>query len=299
MDKIVYHGNCTDGVVAREIALFLFPNAVTQSFVYQDDFTIGPNEMWVDASPNTYEQMEAIVSQGGIILDHHATRYEMLHKLKESYPDQVFIGYNNAPIPESGAWLTYKYVRDRITNDRVTEFEESFEEFAKTVATGDTFRKDRPEFAIARSLAKMMMFYGNNFEYDYNWYSLKLQAEKMIQVFQDKARTSAERAIIHVEGKARIAFLNTSGVSDAADYLISNDKADIVVGWTVGLKDNTDQIVVFYSIRTSEPFGPFAIQIAKANGGGGHLMAHGFTAPYIGEPMGAYLVFVKELANNF
>ena len=277
MRKIVFHGSCADGIAAREILRLIYPQAKCVPYYFQKPDKIEDSELWVDCSPPSFEDKNIILDKGGLILEHHVSSFVDLLILKRTYPDQIFLGDNAAENPESGAVLAHRLFVDYLNNHHsefTIEFLNDLEEYARTVAAGDTFRKDKSEFELARSLQKVVMFQGNAFKFE-DWKSLKALSLKMMPVFKMQAKTKANRAIIRPNPFTTIAFMNDIGISDAADILLG--KVDMVVGYNVGLDEKTNEARLFFSIRCNDNIAERLLSLAKQNGGGGHLNAHGFS----------------------
>lgn len=108
--EIVYHSNCADGIIARELfKIALFNKGFTEDVVenpynYEPNFGhIEDGTCWVDCSPGTWEDFEQGLKNGCFYYDHHETKREFFDKAHElGYTDCIF-GENK--LNHSGAYL--------------------------------------------------------------------------------------------------------------------------------------------------------------------------------------------------
>ncbi len=148
------------------------------------------------------------------------------------------------------------------------------EKFAVLVGIRDTWQRSSPQWDLACAQAEALVFFG--------WERLRGQTylnEHQLAVGKllydkkkEKARKQARNAYIIGD----VALFNDRYSSDVADALREQgSKVKLAVGFSyVGQSDGTMHLI--FSLRTLDP-SVNAAAIAKANGGGGHTAAAGFT----------------------
>jgi len=269
---VYFHGGCPDGIGARQILREYFEDSVTYiPFYFQEMNEIPKNSLFIDCSP---KNLRMVLEGGGIIMEHHDSRKEELVALLKEFPDQIVFGEGS----ESGAYLAYCAVNRHIDISYC-------EEIVYLLAISDTWQKEDPLFDYARMVAGYVVFFGNDF--NLSLYQLKgmedtIRAHGLVQ--QRKQAQFAKDAL--KLPKLKVAFINDMNMSGAAEIL-RNDGFRIIVGFS--LREDKGAPTVFYSLRSDATFdsGSFC----KANGGGGHKAAAGFSVPYaVGiDPIGKFL----------
>lgn len=276
--EIVYHSNCADGIVARELLLIalnqneIIEPITTVPYNYENNFGHLENAVWVDCSPGTWEEFEQGLKNGCVYLDHHNTRKEFFEKAQNLRFSNIVFGSNDKH--ESGAWLVYANYLLYSPHIK-TEILSSYREIARLISIGDTFFKNVPteDFELARGLGGLIQSIGNNLTFrnpDEINYLISL-ADGYKTKKKMRAKTLAKNAIMATVDKLKIAFINDTEISDASEILRNESEVDLVIGYT--LRQENNKLFAGLSFRSSEKF-DCSIFAAKF-GGGGHKQAAG------------------------
>lgn len=312
---VYYHAGCPDGIASREIHrkfayLMDFGPIEYLPFVYPGPLPkdMKPNTLYVDCCPRDAEGISVTLDLGGIILDHHDSRKELLLSMKEKYPDQVVYGENSKC--ESGATLTFKamlslfqeYCQEKglslfFSTEKLIF---SMERYATLTAISDTWHTESPEFSRSRALAHYIFLQGD----DWDGIPSELDINMSVSIYGSylkKLEREADR-IYTIDlswmpwasdggGAFKIGFMCGDNTSDIAEIL-RNRGYDLVVGFAITMAG--DKPVLRYSLRSSNKLD--VSKFCVKYGGGGHKAAAGMTLDYIGQHPIYY--FVELLQEN-
>lgn len=267
MIEIVYHSNCPDGIVARNLLRTHY--AINQveftevPYNYEPNFGHLKDAVWVDCSPGTWEEFQEGLIHGCTYLDHHESRKEFF--VKANHPYAIY-GENSEL--QSGAMLVYENF-----NKHNCDYG-NIAKIARLAAIGDTWASTDPDFELARGMGAFITSVGNAYEWntDYEREQLLKYAEIFKIKAQEEARKLASGAIV-VNDAYRIAFINSMHISNASEVLRNERQVDIIVGWEF-FTENQKYYTCSVSLRSNDKFDCQAF--AKFNGGGGHKKAAGF-----------------------
>lgn len=278
--EIVYHANCADGIVARELLSIFFQSTspkfeesiITVPYNYENNFGHLENAIWVDCSPGTWEEFEFGLKNKCVYLDHHGTRKEFFDKANDLGYKNIFFGSNDNH--ESGAWLVYQTYLLYNPNIKAEDLA-IYREIARLISIGDTFFKNVPEkdFELARGLGGLIQSIGDQLTFkniDEINYLIQL-ANGYKEKRQKRAKRLADQAILIKINNLKVAFINHSEISDASAILRNQSKADLIIGYTIRAENN--QMFAGLSLRSSDTFDCSAL--AAKFGGGGHKNAAG------------------------
>jgi nanoRNase/pAp phosphatase (c-di-AMP/oligoRNAs hydrolase) len=265
MIEIIYHSNCPDGIIARNLlqTYFFIRNIehTTVPYAYEHNFGHLENAIWVDCSPETWEEFEYGLNHNCQYYDHHESRKEFF--LKANNPCAVY-GENKKL--QSGAMLVYE-------NFNKYDVDYGIKRIATLAAIGDTWASDNYDFELARGMGAFISSIGNAYKWenDYDREQLLKYAEIFKVKTQEEARKLASGAII-VNDVYKIAFINSMHISNASEILRNEKQVDIIVGWEF-FTENQKYYTCAVSLRSNDKFD--CQEFAKYNGGGGHKRAAG------------------------
>jgi hypothetical protein len=266
---VYYHGSCPDGIIAREV-LKLTNKPMRYIPYYFSEFTEVPkNTLFIDCSPKQY-QVETALQNNCLIAEHHDS-FDWAY-WNTFFPKQLFFGENTQA--ESGAelalWILGVY--------DPTFHDERVIDLVRHIAIGDTWQSTDPDFRYARMIGGYISFFGNDFCEDIR---TLMDKENVITAFgavqernQERFAKTAIRLHTHDH---KLAFINETNMSGAAEIL-RNEGNDVIVGFKMIYDPQLPQNIIIYSLRSNERFD--CAKFCKANGGGGHKAAAGFSIPY-------------------
>lgn len=273
--KVIVHADCPDGTASAMILHDALPDAEIVAVNYgpeRDALDPEPGLLFCDMTP-PLAKAEAFVEAGTIVLDHHKGAAELVAMFGEL---GVFADEETEP-GVSGATLAYREVWMLLGHGA-----EKIDSFAAYAGIRDTWQTKHPLWRAACAQAETLSFY----PFDH-WVPrdpllpaacLSQPESNLGFVLLDKklalARKTAESGCIRI-GSA--ALFNADGrvVSDVAEAMREIDPSvEIVCGFFY--EAHHGRMVLIFSMRSS-PGGPDVGAIAKANGGGGHTHAAGFT----------------------
>ena len=282
---VYYHGSCPDGIGARQI-LKDTPMIVRWVPYYFQELTEIPfNALFVDCSPKPH-QVEEVLAKGGAIAEHHDSFATSFASLRNTYPNQLLFGENDKV--ESGVRLAVSLVEQM--NGCITED-------AKAIATllsiSDTWQSTHPAFGFARMVAGYIAFFGNDFNLNLGELQNMIPTIEAFGKVQERKQYGLAKNAIRLEAEGyKIAFINELNMSNAAEIL-RNEGNDIIVGYTLKFEPDENRNVAIFSLRSNDKFDCAAF--CKANGGGGHKAAAGFSEGYdtIQSPIQSFLERLK------
>ena len=271
---IYYHGSCPDGITAREVLKYAFPDAKFIPHYFNELKYIPENALFIDCSPKPH-QAAACLANGCIIAEHHESFTDMFVEYSDRYPNQLIFGENE--YAESGAYLATKIVNAVKGFDFLPD---SVHEMVRLIALSDTWQKDDPQFDLARMYAGYISFFSNDF--NMNLTDL-LNSDDIVRQFGAVQRRKQEQLVnssMRFEFNGfTFAFINELNMSNAAEILRERHNVDIIVGFLVKYDKTTNRNIVIYSLRSKED-GFDVSKFCKTYDGGGHKAAAGFSVPY-------------------
>ena len=276
INTIYYHGSCPDGIGSREVLKIAFPTATFVPYYFTELTTIPDRALFIDCSPKGH-QVEDVLKAGGAIAEHHDSFLDSFNKLKATYPNQLLFGDTSKA--ESGICLAVKLVDDFKGSSNVPS---GTRDIATLLALSDTWQSTDANFAYARMVAGYIAFFGNDFcmplqELANNEDSIrafgKVQDRKTFGMVKDAIRLIA----MATNRNYNLAFINDLNISNAAETL-RQQGVDVIIGYVAKFDTNTNRNIVVFSLRASDAFD--CSVFCKANGGGGHVAAAGFTEGY-------------------
>lgn len=273
---VLYHGSCPDGIISREILKKVFGTSVRYVPYYFDEFKEGeiPSfSLFVDCSPKSH-QVEQCLRQGCLIAEHHDSFIDSFHKFDEIYQWSMIFGKNE--YQESGVTLalTIAGIVDPTWHD------ERVHDLEHLISMSDTWKKDDPQFDLARMYAGYISFFSNDFCEDICTLTEKEATIRAFGKVQERVqRNYAKGAILFDVDHLKVAMINGLNMSNAAEMLRSEKNIDLICGFQVQYDDRQQKNITIYSMRSKED-GFDVSAFAKANNGGGHKAAAGFTVAY-------------------
>ena len=275
IQRVYYHGSCPDGITSREILKQQYKDTVEYIPYYFTEFKeIPKNAIFVDCCPKEH-QVEDVLKNGGVIIDHHESVKDLLLKLSIHYCNQII--FDTGINKRSGALLAHSFLL-YVGKTIPAQILNTTGQYAHYISIGDTWQVDNPDFAFARKLGKFITFFGNNFSIDFSIPMNKELIEQFGNAEMRRQRAYAKSAINTTYiGVGNIFFINQLNMSDAAEILRNERDADLVVGWEFKI-DYDNKPTIVYSLRSKENGFDCSV-FAKKNGGGGHKAAAGFSYP--------------------
>jgi len=255
--------------MAREILKLTLPDATYIPHTPQKRLdTILPNSLFIDVTP-VEDQWDEVLRSGGKILDHHDSIKPLVDIYRPLYPQQVHFGYNDRL--ESGAVLAFKFTKEKIPNG----FVNLSDEISKLVAVSDCFKKDHPDFNMARAFGYYIIMSGNEYDEGLPYGDNLKRIVKLGSMAENRNKTLAGYAIKRNVADLKIAVLNISEpISDISRIIMDQDSdVDLVVSWH-SRADEAGKLITRFSMRSNEKFD--CALFARQMGGGGHTRAAGF-----------------------
>lgn len=278
IETVYYHGSCPDGIIAREVLKLTGKSLKYIPYYFSEFKEVPKNALFIDCSPKHY-QVESSLQNNCLIAEHHDSfDFHYWHP----YHSQILFGENSNA--ESGAalalWILGVY-DPTFHNEKIIEL-------VNYIAISDTWRKDEIDFDYARMLAGYIVFFGNDF--CENLESLVDRYETIRafgKVQENKQKQFAETAMRYHTPNYKLAFINETNMSNAAEIL-RQEGNDVVVGFKMLYDTRLSKMMIRYSLRSNNRFD--CAVFCVANGGGGHKAAAGFTLEYVNQdPIMAFL----------
>jgi oligoribonuclease NrnB/cAMP/cGMP phosphodiesterase (DHH superfamily) len=270
---IVSHKNCPDGKASAIVLKKVFPEAnfvfLTPSSKEHLELQPTPGMLFCDfcPHPDTYQQF---IDTGAYVLDHHKHAKDIIAAFGER---GVFADEEKEP-GVSGAVLAFREIYCPKFGYNNTELYR----LVTLVGIRDCYVKSSPLFEEACKQSAMLHFY--NEEYILNHEITEADYILGDYIFANslkKAKETADKKLIITN---RIAVMAGTDTTDVADFVFDNNDVDILAGFRPVIEDRELKVVVSMRSRGAADVGA----IAKANGGGGHTRAAGFSFPLTGNP---------------
>lgn len=275
INTVYYHGSCPDGITAREVLKYALKGVKFVPYYFTELRFIPKNALFIDCSPKD-EQLEECLKAGCMVAEHHESFVEGYNRLNNLYPGQMMLGDNEKA--ESGATLALQIV-EMLRGG--SQHNEDIIELVRLISISDTWKKDDPSFDLARMYAGYIAFFGNDFCESLRDLAKKEDVVRAFGAVQTRRQEVLAKGAIRTEENGfKVAFINDLNMSNAAELLRTQEGTDLIVGYIVKFDDRLNQNIVIYSLRSKED-GFDVSKFAKANGGGGHKAAAGFSIPYV------------------
>lgn len=293
---IVTHENCADGIASALILKRAFPNARVEFVNYNTrkhaELPAEPGMLFCDVTPPR-ERIQEFIDAGAVVLDHHVGQKDIV----DAFGD---LGLYSDDPGVSGAVMAWG-VCDA---GGFANTSSSVQEFANLAGIYDTWRRQNPKWDAAVQQAESLLFFG----YEY--------MSTLPHTIWLDATQSTGKVLVHNRNERVIRCLDQAEYSSirgvkvcvfqgpSADANIAADKlrsyyqndVDIVAAFTcLAGPEGRRYVVSLRSVRDIS-----VLPIAKANGGGGHEKAAGFTyniadACWYGDP---WTIVLRTLANS-
>ncbi len=288
--KIVVHENgpgnaCPDGVAAALLLREALPHAqvVFRNYELLDVLPPEPGVLFCDICPSP-ESAPAWFEAGAYVLDHHATRKDVVAKFgrRGVYSDEAGV---------SGAVLAYRHVfmpwiKSGGGFPRVGGFptqrqfkHERAEYFANLAGVRDTWRKTDERWREACEQAEALRFWPwyewplDPFGRDEVEFAAMLSVGRVLYAksIEDAKRLAGDAKHVTTANGTRVAIIPTTHTSDVAELV----DADVLVGFKYRYEPSDDLLRLQLSFRSRTGYDVSAL--AKSLGGGGHRAAAGAT----------------------
>ena len=301
---IIRHGSCPDGWGAQKALEIIFGKTIPVQYYYFEDLkTIPKNALFINCSPKDH-QINACMENGCMIADHHDSFAPHFERLRETYDNVLLFGENRNA--ESGAYLgiwlasVYANTKGGLTSPLYPSGKAAV--MARLLAISDTWQKQDPDFALARMYAGYVSFFGNDL--DITLEELYDQKETVLafgKAQERQQRNFMKGAIIYDKfiSNFKIAMINGLNMSNAAEMLRTEMDVDLVCGYETKMDARAGESITIYSMRSKENGFDCSI-FAKANNGGGHKAAAGFSHSYLlgKDPIETFLFLLEDWFDN-
>lgn len=287
-EKIITHANCPDGIASALVLSAAYPDVPVQFVAHNTPEHEQPacRAIWCDMCPPESTAEQWLVA-GAVVLDHHKTAKEIVTRF-QSFGQGIFADEKERP-GVSGGVLAYHHTLEIGRPD-----DSNAQTFATLVGIRDTWQKESPLWAEACSLSAGLMFYGFK---KLKGVPIDVVLSQCLSVGElvvaKRTRLVEEIVATHkpfwIRGKRVLLF------QDGVQEKLSSDVGElarargVACDLSAGFWYNADGSITF-SLR-SVADGVDVSAIAKANGGGGHTKAAGFTysRPRAVDPVGSLL----------
>ena len=229
-----------------------------------------PGIIFCDFSPHP-SIAQRFVEAGSYVLDHHEYAKDVVESFGERgvYADAV-----NEP-GVSGAVLAYREVYVPWANENKIHNEEmdAWLIFVSLVGVRDCWVEDDATFQAACEQSAVLHFYDFDYLYSKGGYLDHSDLELGRYLYKrnlNKAKETAEKKLII---RDKIAVMCGTDTSDVAGIAADIHGIDILAGFKIVIEEGNAKVVVSMRSRGETDVGV----IAKANGGGGHKHAAGFS----------------------
>ena len=301
---IIVHDKCPDGIASALILQNVLPKAKVIFCQYNtpehETLAAEPGMIFADFSPSP-NRVQDFVAAGAIVLDHHKTAKDIVL----AFGKNGVFGDEARDTGVSGAVLAYREVWEYMYQDWESDpnFAEWVEHFAEIAGIRDTWQKKSPAWPTA-CVQSSALFFVPQEEWlriglygvwqDWGWY------EWAGKISYNKHLTHIERVVREgfryttIKGTKLLMFQGTKLSSDAAEAP-GAEGVDIICGFDVFFE--AGQVKYVYSCRSRNGFDVSAL--AKANGGGGHRAAAGFSIQSpCADPYGRFVTTVEAFESR-
>lgn len=289
---IITHANCPDGIASAMILKDALPDAEVTFLQYgtpeMTALAAKPGMLFCDITPPR-ERVQEFADAGAVVLDHHKGAKDIVEAFGER---GVFADEVTEP-GVSGAFLAYRHVygpwlheHNRITAALLAR-EDRVNDFARLAGVRDTWQTTSEYWKEACAQAEVLMFLGAE----------RLLAERNAHLSEEDMDLGRTLLLKKLKAADEI---TEHGLLRVGDWLLFNDgdrrtsdvaeaarkrypDANGVAGFHYAVQSDGTMRLVF-SLRSGRE-GVDVAAIAKANGGGGHTRAAGFSVPVRTSPI--------------
>lgn len=295
--RIITHADCPDGIASAMILHDALPQATIEFVQYKTpehrDLVATPGMLFCDMTPPR-ERVAEFVEVGAIVLDHHKGADDIVRAFGERgvFADEV------EDRGVSGALLAYHHVW--LETRKGSAHIAAVHKFATLAGVRDTWLRTRPDWDAACAQAEALVFLGADALAMQSPY-LDAEYHRLGATLRWKRRATADNIAQHKLyrlGGWRIFNDGKGIVSDVAEAVRELDPEAIgVCGFHYAVQNDGGMALVF-SMRSCGDLDVAAI--AKANGGGGHTKAAGFSVPTTAEngPADPITIFAMKSARQ-
>lgn len=283
VNTIVTHANCPDGIASAMILHNALPHARIVFARHGAPETVGmaaePGMLFCDFSPPA-SRVQEFVDAGAIVLDHHRTARDVVAAFGPLgvFGDEVDDpGVCGAVLAFREVWHPLRF-GSHVSAHKVA----AVQDFAALAGVRDTWQRHDPRWEEACAQAAALTFWPVDGLLDAHVEDWPARLA-IGPALQSRRAESVTRAIrdgmrIHI-GSREVAILSTTDTSDAMDRL-GGDGVVMVLGFGYRCEAGVPRMIV--SLRGR---GVDVAALARAEGGGGHTAAAGFTLD-VGAEMG-------------
>lgn len=291
IQHIVSHCNsptkgCPDGIASALILKDAFPEASLEFVCYNSvkhrEMKVRPGMIFVDMTPHR-DLVQQFVKAGAYVLDHHKHAKDIV----DAFGKRGMFADENEQPGVSGALLAFQvWERSKTYTDlrKDTLWKLELSKMAYLAGIRDTWQKRSEDWAEACAQAETLLFFEDQlFDQEPPWPTRqqmlighKLMSERRWEANELAASFSIR---IHKAGDTFFKFgffndLDTSDVGEAART--QGLDIDFICGFGYRTDCERGPLKLIFSLRSVRD-GFDVGAIAKANGGGGHTAAAGFT----------------------
>lgn len=272
VQTIVTHADCPDGIASALVLRDVLPRAEIVFAEHGSHDYLGlpakPGMLFCDIIPPP-QRSEEFVAQKSIVLDHHRAARDVVARFGSR---GVFADEVSEP-GVSGAVLAYREVWQRLSG----RSDKAIANFARLAGVRDTWQLQDPDWTRASAQAAALLFFGFDALKE-----PKLSAEQQVvgeRIVQARAaKVDAIAKKKWLESPATVACYNDRDrlLSDVAQKIFEEQPhIQVVAGFHYKVV-TTSQLLLVFALRGRK--GRVDVSaIAKANGGGGHQAAAGFS----------------------
>lgn len=271
IQRIIAHDGCPDGIFAAALVKLACPHASVEFYHYgtkaTKDMSVSPGMCFVDFSPPA-ERADEFLKAGALVLDHHIGQRDLTRRF-----EQQGLGVYSADL--SGAAIASKVFFQNLS------WSSTISDIAELISIRDTWKTTDPRWQKACAISSAVAFLG----FERTLECLKNHNFSILTTIgnccQERRGRDIKRAIDNLvyersDNLSYAIFEDARGtISDVAEELRSNNtELDFVCGFFYAKDTASSPLKVCFSLRSLRLPG-IALQIAKANGGGGHADAAG------------------------
>lgn len=270
---IVSHLDCPDGIASALILRDAVPEArvvfVEHSTPEYDRLEATEGMLFCDIVPPP-TRADAFREAGSIVLDHHRA----VRGVVEAFAERGVFADEKAEPGVSGALLAYREVWQSLRGD-----DAAICRFAELAGVRDTWQTESPDWEEACAQSSALLFYGFA-ELSQPMLSSEQLAvgRRLVEQRQEAARVTAAKKWFRMREDVAIYNDRDRLLSDVAQLIFDAEPAiGLVCGFHYKITSDGKLLLVF-ALRSRKD-GIDVAAIAKANGGGGHSSAAGFSQP--------------------
>ena len=292
---VVTHADCPDGIASALILHHVLPDAgvvfVEHNTPEHSDLPASEGMLFCDIAPPA-ARVQEFVEQGAIVLDHHRAARPVV----EAFGDRGVFADEQADPGVSGATLAYREVWRRLTS----EDSPAVRRLALRAGVRDCWQRKHPEWSEATAQAAALVFFGYDALVSDGALSqgsasgalsqgsasgapeitetVQEVGRRLVRQRHDVARVTAESKCFALREDVWIYNDRDRLLSDVAQLVFDgHERVNLVAGFHYKVTSDGEMLLV-YALRSRQDTIDVST-IAKANGGGGHRSAAGFSVP--------------------